>query len=204
MRILLISAAVLCALAYFFWNSGPEMTPAQGTIETIEVNNPTPSASKSARRLAKERVPAVAERNTMPPVMKNDSNAREVDASAPEPEAPEGPFTVNLGSHKVHLRDDDRKRVAFFQLELVTDTDDTRREIRRRREQFVRMTYFLGSKRQADGVARPDGKERFERDLLERFQNIVHTGDISQVSLRGFELKSVPAKSDTESESADD
>ena len=79
------------------------------------------------------------------------------------------------------------KRVVRFAVAGHADRYHPGR-VRRRRRELVRMTYFLArtSSRRRHGR---DGKRRFERDLQERFQNVVRTGSIDSLTLADYRVE---------------
>ena len=190
-RMLVAIAVIGCAVALWLMQSETD-APKPATLTASPVPERTEETPVS-RRIARDRVrdskAKGMESSATTDVPAEDPVVR-TDASAPAPETPKGPFTVDLGAHTIHLKDDARKRVVRFNLRLVTQTDTTRVEIRRRRRQLVRMAYFLGSKRQADGAVGSAGKQRFERDLLERFQNVVRSGSIDELTLENYRIES--------------
>ena len=108
---------------------------------------------------------------------------------APEPDAAveKGPFEIELGEHKVLLRQRDGRYLRMVPV-LVTSKPVTRDEIRRRRRELVRMLFFLVSHRDADSVADADGEARLAADLKERFGNVIRTGPIDRLAFRTFEV----------------
>lgn len=189
-RVLIPLAIVGCIVALWLMQSEPETKAVQGN-STVRDTTAETNSTPVDRRIAVDRVtkskkvdvPTVSTKAPTAPVEQPEAKDEAV-------EPPQGPFTIDLGHHTIHLKDDERKRVARFKLLLVTQTDTTRVEIRRRRRELVRMAYFLGSKRQADGAMGAAGKRRFERDLQERFQNVVRTGSIDSLTLENYRLES--------------
>ncbi len=116
------------------------------------------------------------------------------DAAAVEPDGPvdTGPWTVDLGEHRIHLKERDR-RVIEIHAKLTTDSALTVREIRGRRRALVRMMFFLGTHRAADGAASDVGGERFRKQLEERYRNVIKTGPFELVIDR-FEVFRLPPK----------
>ncbi len=187
MRVIISIAVIGAVIAVFF-------------LQTEEPSDPTPDTSQTAqailkdddprtRRVAKERVQTqLTEKKKAATAPQGSSEAAQPEAEEQAAETPKGPFTIQLGQHTIQLKDDARKRAVQFQLQLVTQTDETRKEIRRRRKDLVRMAYFLGSKRQADGAVGVAGRTRFERDLLDRFQNVVRSGSIDALKLANYRV----------------
>jgi flagellar basal body-associated protein FliL len=190
MRIIVTIALIGAAVAIWFLQTESESSGGPSEVKTTQIK--TGEQAKPTRRIARDRV------TPTPAKPKSEMSPKPVAVAPDEPPAkaatavdtPKGPFTVDLGSHTIQLRDDARKRAVSFTLQVVTQTDETRKELRRRRRDLVRMAYFLGSKRQADGAVGSAGKARFERDLLERFQNVVRTGSIDTLKLKSYRIVS--------------
>jgi hypothetical protein len=106
--------------------------------------------------------------------------------------ADKGPWTVDLGEHRIHLKERDR-RVLEVQVTLTTESKLTIREIRGRRRALIRMMFFLGTHRSADGALSDSGGERFRKDLAERYRNVIKTGEFS-LSIERFEVFKLPPK----------
>ena len=186
-RVLIPLAIVGCIVALWLMQSEPETKAVQGN-STVRDTTAETNSTPVERRLAVDRVTKSKKVDVEPVAVQEPAAPVEQPETTKEAvKPPEGPFTIDLGNHTIHLKDDERKRVVRFKLLLVTQTDTTRVEIRRRRRELVRMTYFLGSKRQADGATGADGKRRFERDLravsecrANRFHRLAHSRRLSR------------------------
>ena len=186
----IIPVAVVGCLVTLWLMQGETESPKQKSVQVSKAPAQT-APTPAERRIARDRVnsPKTAKVDSVKPTQPK-APTGEPEPNEEAPKAPEGPFTVDLGDHTIHLKDDARKRVVRFKLLLVTQTDTTRVEIRRRRRELVRMAYFLGSKRQADGAVGTAGKTRFERDLQERFQNVIRSGSIDSLTLDNYRIES--------------
>ncbi|MCB9534913.1 MAG: hypothetical protein H6704_01520 [Myxococcales bacterium] len=105
--------------------------------------------------------------------------------------ADEGPYTVDLGTHDLLLRERDG-RFLRVGVRLTTPSRTTRAEIARRREALLRMLYYLGTHRAASALELPDAEARFAHDLRQRLQQAVKTGAISRIDLAPFEMIEKP------------
>ena len=179
--------AILLGIAlYAMWRGpepAPEKTRARVAAPAPRAEAPPPPTASPPS--ADKPPPAVPPPAAQAPA---DAAAAEVEADA---EAPEGPFTYSLGEHEILLMGEGR-RFLKLGVTLVMDSAMARDEVRRRRRQLVRMLFFLGSKRQADGAEGAAGRERFERDLKARFGNAIKTGAVNEVEFTRYEVFSRP------------
>ena len=180
-----VSVVALALLAFLFWYT-PERRAAMAVnapaAQALPTNAPTLPGVPSAR---------VAQTPGGPATAIPGSPAALIDAGAPDPA---GPFDVNLGKQTIYLKDDAQGRVAHFELHLTVTNQAAERETRLRREELLRMTYFLGSHRVADGALGEDGRDRFAHDLLERYRNVVRSGEVMDVKLEGYEVVPGPPR----------
>ncbi len=130
------------------------------------------------------------------PAPPSEAPAAPIAAASAEPDGgpaePQGPFEVELGRHVIHLKDPERGRVLRVSPKLVVDKQVTAKEVRRRKEELVRMMFFLGSHRVADGAEGTDGEARFKADLIERFRNLVRTGQVQDLVFVEYEVAEAP------------
>jgi flagellar basal body-associated protein FliL len=172
-----VVAVALVALAYFLFGTaptrpvGPERLP-----DAPEV----PSASPT---VARRPAPPVTDAPEDPPTLAT-SEGR-LDASV---DPPTGPFEVDLGAHTLYLKTDPENRVIRARFRVVVGTAAAQRETRLRREELLRMVYFLGTHRAAEGAEGEAGRDRFARDLLDRFRNVIRSGPVEAVLLDDWSL----------------
>ena len=112
------------------------------------------------------------------------------DAGPPEPDVGQGPWMVDLGSHTIYLKDEGQVMRVHPVLWLTRRV--TQKEVARRRRRLVRMLFFLGSHRRAEGSRGSEGQQRFHDDLLARFRNVVKTGPIARLELAQYEITDAP------------
>jgi hypothetical protein len=97
--------------------------------------------------------------------------------------------TVELGTHTVYLKDETtEKRVMRFELRVTVSNAAGAKEARLRRDDLVRMAFFLGSHRVAEGALGEAGRDRFANDLLERYRNVIRLGTVDAVELARYEV----------------
>lgn len=181
---LVVAGAV--AFYVFFQPSAREVTPPQVVVKQPE---PAPPVEPEPPPVA----PPPAPREPPPPEAP-DAGRRVAAPAAPDAAVAEkGPFAVELGEHRIALRGEP-PRDLHVGLRLWTDNPTTRQEIVRRRRELVRMLFFLGSHRQADGASGADGQARFADDLLERYRNVVKTGPVDRLELTRYEVLPRPTE----------
>ncbi|MCA9538864.1 MAG: flagellar basal body-associated FliL family protein [Myxococcales bacterium] len=175
---LIFIAAVVAVIGYLVLQT-PEMSTPHAPPEVSNTPKPTNKADEPPPAPAPRRATPIADAAVAMP---------ETDA-APEPDAAveKGPFEIEIGEHKVLLRQRDGRYLRMVPV-LVTSKPVTRDEIRRRRRELVRMLFFLVSHRDADSVADADGEARLAADLKERFGNVIRTGPIDRLAFRTFEV----------------
>ncbi len=154
--------------------------PAPPAVPTRDVPAASPPDAPPA--------PAVPKPKLVLPV-EDASDAGPAADAAPEPK---GPFTTNLGEHRILLRERDGRFIEIS-AKLVTDDRETWRELRGRRRELVRMMFFLGTHRAADGAQADVGGEQFRADLQARFANVIRSSGWKLVIDR-FEVIEVPEK----------
>lgn len=182
-----VAVAALALLGFLLWYT-PERRAANAVSVAAAPSGPASVAAPVGAARSAPSAPASAPAST--------ADVRPgvpADAGAPEPV---GPFVVSLGNHTIYLKDTDPRggRVAKFELQLVVGKDAAQKEVRLRREELVRMTYFLGSHRVAEGALGDEGRDRFARDLLERFRNVIRGGEVLEVRLAGYEVVPGPPR----------
>jgi flagellar basal body-associated protein FliL len=181
--LLAIAAVVVVAAVAFFLLWNPEGRPAAPTAGPASVGAPPTAAPVAV--VPRPHAPASAE--PAAPA----SEAQE--APAPDAAPPKGPFEIDLGRHVVHLHDPEKGRVLKVGLKITVDKPTVAREVRLRNEELVRMMFFLGSHRVADGAMGPDGQERFRQDLLDRFRNVIHDGQVEDLVFTQYEVADAPS-----------
>ena len=179
---IVVGLVALLLLGFFFWYT-PERRGA------VAVNAPAPASDDddppsvlAPAVLAPATARAPSSRGDAPPKLVPPV----VDAGPPEPQ---GPQTVELGTHTVYLKDETtEKRVMRFELRVTVSNAAAAKEARLRRDDLVRMAFFLGSHRVADGALGEAGRDRFANDLLERYRNVVRLGTVEAVELARYEV----------------
>lgn len=181
---IVVGAAALALLAFLFWYTPDRRaaqalsTPGPGEAAAVASNTAVASAAAAPSAPASARAP----------ISGGGSPSQVIDAGAPDPT---GPFKVDLGQATIYLNDPVEKRVMRFTLRLTVGNQVAAKECRLRREELVRMAYFLGSHRAAEGALGEEGRDRFARDLLDRYRNVIRTGSMDDVELVGYEV--IPA-----------
>lgn len=174
---IVVGLAALALLAFLFW-----YTPDQRAASALEV----PAAAKPAASASIEPAPSAAPRSANAPrTAQPGTPAAVIDAGPPDPG---GPVTVDLGHHTIYLNDPVERRVMRFTLRLTVGNGVAAREARLRREELVRMAFFLGSHRVADGAVGQEGRDRFTNDLLERYRNVIRSGTLDALELADYEV----------------
>ncbi len=176
-----IAAVALLGAVLFFSLYNPEGRSAakvgEATLDVVDLGPPI-EPIVPARPLVKKSPDA--QRVKAP----RDAGPKVADAKA---EAEQGPFTVNLGKHKIVLRE--RDRALNVALEFVVRDMVTRKEALRQRSRLVRMLFFLGSHRAAEGAISADAEARFEADFLSRIRNVLKTGPVLRMKITHWEVE---------------
>ena len=172
--IVAVVAVSVVALAYLLFGGAPQraVAPEQAPAPlALGTNAPTGAPVRPvAPRPAS--VP-----DTVAPVT--------ADAGAQEPQ---GPFTIDFGQHTLSFKVDPESRVIRTGLRLVVSNAAAQREVRLRRQELLRMVYFLGANRNPEGAIGEAGRDRFADDLLERFRNVIRSGTVESVELEGWSV----------------
>ncbi len=182
----LIGGVVLVVALAWLMFLRPDPTPRAPTV--------TPK-TPTAAPVAPDTSPPPVRPAPKTPVANVDAGAAAADAGLTVPDAeakPKGPFTVDLGEHRIHLRERDG-RVVEIHAKLKTNEHVVWREILGRKRSLIRMMFFLGTHRAADGAANDVGGASFKATLEERFGNVIRTGDFELVFER-FEVFKLPPK----------
>lgn len=185
---LLIALAVLAGggvVAFLaFYQPDARKTEAVKTKIVVEEGAAARDGGPAAARVK----PKAVEPPPEAPPSADDPADAEVEADA----EPKGPFEVSLGKHTIYLTDPDGGRVAQMRVILTVPDVSTRKEVLARKRHFVRMLYFLGSKRRADGAIGQAGQRRFEADLLERLNNAMKGGKVVDVRFDNYRITDPP------------
>jgi len=174
--IVAVVAVGVVALAYLLFGGAPQraVAPEQAPAPlALGTNAPTGAPLRSAPPHPAS-APA-GEPDTVTPVT--------ADAGAPEPQ---GPFTIDFGQHILSFKVDPESRVIRTGLRVVVSNAAAQREVRLRRQELLRMVYFLGANRNPEGAIGEAGRDRFANDLLERFRNVIRSGAVESVELEGW------------------
>lgn len=176
-----VALAALALLVFLFWYT-PERRAA------LAVSAPkAPEAAVAPKVEASP--PAAAPRSTPAPrSVAPGAPAAVIDAGPPDSI---GPVVVDLGRQTIYLSDPVEHRVMRFTLRLTVGNQAAAKEARLRRDELIRMAYFLGSHRVGDGAVGQEGRDRFADDLLERYRNVIHTGSMDSLELADYEV--IPA-----------
>ncbi|MCB9522390.1 MAG: hypothetical protein H6702_03300 [Myxococcales bacterium] len=112
-----------------------------------------------------------------------------------EPDAAGPPSDrYDLGDHVVRLRTPEGSPPMELVIQVVVRAQgEALREVRLRRRQLIRMLFFLGSHRQADGALGAEGQDRFKADLLARYRNVVRSGEVEDLEFPTWRVQPVPA-----------
>lgn len=178
---IVVGLAALALLAFLFW-----YTPEQRAASALKV---TPPPAEAVANAASSPSPSAAPRSANAPrTAQPGTPAAVIDAGPPDPG---GPVTVDLGNHTIYLNDPVERRVMRFTMRLTVGNGVAAREARLRREELVRMAFFLGSHRVAEGALGQEGRDRFTNDLLDRFRNVIRSGSLDALELADYEV--IPA-----------
>ena len=159
-----------------------------------------PRQETSSRTAAGTRMPKRRSLVAPPPPLRVDAGPPPSDIGPPDAE-PVGPFEVDLGEHKIWMKDGETERQpSSIGLRIVVPDWKSRKAIYDQRRRLIRMLFFLGSHRQLAGTRGERGKSQFEADLQERFANVIRTGAIDKVEMYKFEI---PEPSPTEPDEVD-
>lgn len=182
--LLMAGVVVLGAAAFFVWYQ-PAPRPA-----AVPPPPPKPAPPPAPPDLGPLPRPIAAPEPTAPRVAEAPVDA-DAGAAPDAAKADEGPYTVDLGTHDLLLRERDG-RFLRVGVQLTTPSRTTRAEMARRREALLRMLYYLGTHRAASALEQPDAEARFAHDLRQRLQQTVKTGAISRIDLEPFEMIEKP------------
>ena len=178
---MLVGLAALALLAFLFW-----YTPERRAAMAVK----SPKAPEAAVSPTPESPPVSAAPRTAPAPRSLASGAPAAVLDAGPPDVI-GPVVVDLGRHTIYLNDPVSRRVMRFTLRITVGNQAAAKESRLRREELVRMAFFLGSHRVADGALGQEGRDRFAADLLDRFRNVIHSGSMDGIELVDYEV--IPA-----------
>jgi hypothetical protein len=174
---IVVGLAALALLAFLFW-----YTPERRAASALSV----PVAAEPAASGSSAPGPSAAPRSANAPrTAQAGTPAAVIDAGPPDPG---GPVTVELGNHTIYLNDPVERRVMRFTLRLTVGNGVAAREARLRREELVRMAFFLGSHRVAEGALGQEGRDRFANDLLDRYRNVIRSGTLDALELADYEV----------------
>ena len=101
--------------------------------------------------------------------------------SAEETPAPYAPRALSLGRHKLSIIDGSARLEVGLSLQVTSRAAE--RQVRGLRRRILQMTYFLSSRRRAEGMRGYGGLERFRNDLEERVRNLVRSEGLERISL---------------------
>lgn len=176
-----VALAAMALLVFLFWYT-PDRRAA------LAVSTPkAPEAAVSPK--AESPPPAIVSRPTPAPrSARPGAPAALIDAGPPDAV---GPVVVDLGRQTIYLNDPTEHRVMRFTLKLTVGNQAAAKESRLRRNELIRMAYFLGSHRVGDGAVGQEGRDRFANDLIERYRNVIHTGTMDSIELADYEV--IPA-----------
>lgn len=188
-RVALIALALVAVATVLWFTLSKPVTgrPAgpTGTVAVVEADAAPPAPAPTPRRPA-----TAAPSSAAPPP----TPLAEADAGpAPDAEAPPAD-RYSLGDHVVRLRtgDDSPPMELVVGVVVLAKGEATLREIRLRRRQLVRMLFFLGSHRRAEGAAGAAGQARFKADLLARFRNVIRSGSVDGLEFPTYRVQPVP------------
>ena len=185
MRLVLAVLVVVAAILAFVLVRD-DVKESHGRAPTAKAKAEEAPVAQPERRMARVQAHAETSAQAAAPQPSN----RAADAGVPvaaEKEKPKGPFTVSLGTHTVHFRQDPGFAVRMKVL-LTVPTQVTRMEVLRQRRKLVRMLFFLGANRRADGTRGSAGRDRFIRDLSTRYGNVIRSGLINRIDLKDYEV----------------
>lgn len=179
---IVVGLVALLLLGFLFWYT-PDRRAASAVNVPAPAGEEDPASVSAPAVVAPATARAPASRGDAPPKLV----PAVVDAGPPEPQ---GPQTVELGTHSVYLKDDTttEKRVMRFELRVTVSNAAAAKETRLRRDDLIRMAFFLGSHRVADGALGEAGRDRFANDLLERYRNVIRLGTVEAVELARYEV----------------
>lgn len=187
--LLAVGGAGLLGLAVWAFTREPGARPAGPVAPVTVKDTPQPDRRPPVPDLPAPKAPATAA--PMPPKVAGTV----IPAPEPEVEVAQGPFEVRLGKHTLQVRGEDPGLRTLVELELVavTATQETQREMSRRRAELVRMLFFLGSHRAEAAIRLPEAETVFASDLLERFRNAVRSGEILELKISNWRVYQRPA-----------
>jgi hypothetical protein len=179
----LLAAVAGAAVLLFLLFYRPDSRPPPAVAVPVAADEPPPPDVGVARQRPRPAAPAVKDAPESP--------APSVAAApAPDAEVDEGPWTFSFGEQTIHLKDESgQNRVARFTLKATTSSKEALQELRLRREKLLRMVYFLGAHRRADGAAGSSGQARFESDVAARWANVVRSGPIEEVEFAEYRVE---------------
>jgi hypothetical protein len=178
---IVVGLVALLLLGFLFWYT-PERRAARPVNGPVTAEAEATPGEAVGAVAAPPTARAPASRGDAPPKLVPPT----VDAGPPEPQ---GPQTVELGTHTVYLKDETtEKRVMRFELRVTVSNAAGATEARLRRDDLVRMAFFLGSHRVAEGALGEAGRDRFANDLLERYRNVIRLGTVDAVELARYEV----------------
>ncbi|MFZ4734712.1 MAG: hypothetical protein ACOYM9_02145 [Bradymonadia bacterium] len=172
-----VVALALVALAYFLFGGAPTRPVGPESLPDA------PEAPSNAPTAARRPVQPATDAPEEPPTLA--ATEGRLDAAV---DSPKGPFEVDLGAHTLYLKTDPENRVIRTRIRVVVGTPAAQRETRLRREELLRMVYFLGTHRAAEGAEGEAGRDRFARDVLDRFRNVIRSGPVEAVLLDDWSL----------------
>ena len=181
---------VMAFAVYLFSSANKRMERKRSVTEATVVST---STDNYARRIASERIEK-AQKDAPIQASTRTKAAAMIAGEVIEKDELKGPFEISLGQHSVHFRADPGF-VLKCKLSVIVDSAQTRKEVLLSRRKLTRMLYFLGSSRRVEGTRGSAGRDRFLRDLTQRFSNVIRSGPIRQVKMDQYEVVEV-AQSD--------
>ncbi|MGC6416127.1 MAG: hypothetical protein ACON3Z_03380 [Bradymonadia bacterium] len=184
---LILAILTVLAFAVYLFSSASQRVERKRLVTKATAVSTSPDTY--ARRIASERIEK-AQKDAPIQASTRTKAAAMLAGESVEKDEPKGPFEISLGQHKVHFRADPGF-VLKCKLSVIVDSAQTRKEVLLSRRKLTRMLYFLGSSRRVEGTRGPAGRDRFLRDLTQRFSNVIRSGPIRQVKMDQYEVVEV-------------
>ena len=180
---LILAILTVLAFAVYLFSSASQRVERKRLVTKATAVSTSPD--NYARRIASERI----EKAQKAPIQASTRTkaAAMLAGESVEKDEPKGPFEINLGQHTVHFRADPGF-VLKCKLSVIVDSAQTPKKRLLSRRKLTRMLYFLGSSRRVEGTRGPAGRDRFLRDLTQRFSNVIRSGPIRQVKMDQYEV----------------